>query len=98
MSGVRLSDVELNPCPHVDPSDKSDPVAWMKSKEQAVREEMIAKERFNLLRLKIVDCYRKEGVNHYVNCKELTTKYAALMKSKTYGVLKPPSGNGDEDE
>ncbi|CAM9461151.1 unnamed protein product [Discosporangium mesarthrocarpum] len=98
MAGVKQADVQLEPTPHVDLSDRSDPVAWAKSRQQAVREKIIAKERVNLLRLKVVDCYRKEGVNHYVNCKELTTKYLSLIQGKKYGTLKPAAGDAEDEE
>lgn len=94
----RQTSVNLRPYPHVDPSDRSDPAAWLQSKEQAMREQVIAKERVNRLRLQIVECYRKEGVNHYVNCKHLTTKYAKLIRDHTYGMLKPPSTAGAEED
>lgn len=96
----RQTRVNLRSYPHVDQSDRSDPVAWMNSKEQAMREQMIAKERVNRLRLQVVECYRKEGVNHYVNCKHLTTKYAKLIRDHTFGMLKPsgsPSAEDDEE-
>jgi len=28
----------------------------------------------------IKQCYRREGTNHYQNCRELTTKYRAFVK------------------
>lgn len=87
---LRQSDVILKEYPHVDKDDRSDPAAWANSREQVMREQMIAKERVKLLKEKIIACYRKEGVNHYVNCKEFTTKYIDLIQDRTYGMLKPP--------
>lgn len=95
---LRQTNVNLRPYPHVDPSDRSDPVAWLNSKEQAMREQMIAKERVNRLRLQVIECYRKEGVNHYVNCKPLASKYAKLIRDHTFGMLKPPGGAEAEDD
>ncbi|CBJ31013.1 conserved unknown protein [Ectocarpus siliculosus] len=96
--GARLSDATLQPYPHVPKSDRSDPVAWANSREQFMREHLIAKERVKLLRQEVIACYRKEGVNHYVNCKHLTTKYLEIIQDKTFGRLKPPGAGADGDE
>lgn len=99
----RPCDVTLQPYPHVSKDDRSDPVAWVNSREQHMRERLIAKERVKLLRQKIISCYRKEGVNHYVNCKHLTTKYLELIQDNHFGMLKAPSAGaaaskeGDEE-
>ncbi|CAM9104105.1 unnamed protein product [Ascophyllum nodosum] len=98
----RRSDVNLTPYPHVSKDDRSDPVAWVNSREQFMRERLIAKERLKLLRQQVIACYRKEGVNHYVNCKHLTTKCLELIQDQNVGMLKPPSvgaqPSGDDDE
>lgn len=96
--GPRLSDVNLKPYPHVPKDDRSDPVAWANSREQFMREHLIAKERVKLLRQQVIACYRKEGVNHYVNCKHLTTKYLEMIQDKTFGRLKPPGATAAEDD
>lgn len=96
--GPRLSDVNLQPYPHVPKDDRSDPVAWANSREQFMREHLIAKERVKLLRQQVIACYRKEGVNHYVNCKHLTTKYLDIIQDKTFGRLKPPGAAAAEDD
>lgn len=88
--GARLSDATLQSYPHVPKDDRSDPVAWTNSREQFMREHLIAKERVKLLKEQVIACYRKEGVNHYVNCKHLTTKYLEVIQDKTFGRLKPP--------
>lgn len=95
--GARLSDVNLQSYPHVPKDDRSDPVAWANSREQFMREHLIAKERVKLLRQQVIACYRKEGVNHYVNCKHLTTKYLDIIQDKTFGRLKPPGAAADDD-
>lgn len=94
----RRTKVTLKEYPHVDPHDRSDPMAWMNSREQHMREQFIARERMNRLRLQIIDCYRKEGVNHYTNCKHLTTKYAKLIRMHRNGMLTPGPAAGDDDE
>jgi len=96
--GARLSDVNLQSYPHVSKDDRSDPVAWANAREQFMREHLIAKERVKLLRQEVIACYRKEGVNHYVNCKHLTTKYLDVIKDKNFGRLKPPGAAAAEDD
>lgn len=94
----RRSDVNLQAYPHVGKDDRSDPVAWTNSREQFMREHMIAKERVKLLRQQVIACYRAEGVNHYVNCKHLTTKYLDIIQDTTFGRLKPPGAGASGEE
>ncbi|CAM9440100.1 unnamed protein product [Phaeothamnion confervicola] len=84
-------DVELKPYPHVDFRDTSDPTAWGQSQEQLMREKVIAIERVKLLRQRVIDCYRREGVNHYQNCKDVAQKYAATIRADGWGMPPPPS-------
>lgn len=89
----RRLNITLQPYRHVDKDDRSDPVAWTNAREQVMREQMVAKERMKLLREQVIACYRKEGVNHYVNCKHLATKYLDIIRDPTCGMLKP-AGRG----
>lgn len=49
----------------------NDPIAVIEAYEQGVRETWVALGGTRLLREQIRQCYRKEGVNHMKNCKEL---------------------------
>lgn len=53
------------------------------------REHQVAIESMGLLRDKLAHCFRTEGVNHYVNCKELREKYANLCKDRFHGMILP---------
>lgn len=96
----RRSDVNLRPYPHVSKDDRSNPGAWVNSREQVMREQLIAKERVKLLKQQVIACYRKEGVDHYTKCKHLTTKYLSTIQDRTYGMLKPPGAEAaaEDDE
>jgi NADH-ubiquinone oxidoreductase subunit 10 len=86
----RLSDIHLEPYAHTD--DKSDKVAYLRSQEQERRELRVAKSRAMIARKAVSDCYEKEGVNHYQNCREVVEHYLDLIWRKDkYGMLQPPS-------
>ena len=50
--------------------DRSDPVAMIEAREQRVRERFVAIGR-QRWRDQVRQCYYKEGVNHYQNCRKL---------------------------
>mmetsp|Transcript_49499 Transcript_49499/g.96818 ORF Transcript_49499/g.96818 Transcript_49499/m.96818 type:complete len:107 (+) Transcript_49499:175-495(+) len=66
-----------------------DPVAYLQTFEQMARERQIAYETVKLLRTDVINCYRKEGVNHYANCKEVCKKYLLTLRAPNYGQVTP---------
>ena len=66
-----------------------DPVAFLLEREQRAREKAVAIENVKMARREVIHCYRKEGVNHYENCKEVAQKYIDLIQTPDYGALKP---------
>jgi len=66
-----------------------DPVKYLLSTEQRARERQIAYETVRLLREDVIECYRREGVNHYENCKDVTEKYYNVVIKKDMGQLHP---------
>lgn len=66
-----------------------DPVAFLLSAEQRARERQVAYETVRLLRKDVIDCYRKEGVNHYDNCKEVTETYYKVVVKNDVGQVQP---------
>jgi len=74
--------------PHVDPNDRpkarADPVASLASREQLVRERMIAVEEMKNLQAQIERCYFTEGVNHFVACRPLVEEYLVRLTSPEY--------------
>ena len=67
-----------------DPSSpRADPVAFVRQREHETREAMIDIEKAKLIRERLRECYRREGVNHFENCKELVEKYAEAFHGKS---------------
>ena len=65
------------------------PVGFILSAEQRARERQIAYETVRLLRKDVIDCYRKEGVNHYENCKDVNAKYYKVVVKNDVGQIQP---------
>ena len=58
-------------------------------REKYVREYQIAIEAKALVRSRLAECFRVEGVNHIENCKELRDKYFALCMDRFNGMIFP---------
>lgn len=69
--------------------DRSSGNAFHERNEILAREYMVAVEGMHLIGEKLAHCFRTEGVNHYVNCRELREKYAALCKDRFRGMVLP---------
>jgi hypothetical protein len=57
--------------------------------ENLVREQQIAIENMGLIRERLAHCARTEGVNQFVNCKELRETYFALCQDRFKGMIFP---------
>ena len=66
-------------------------MAYLQSIEQRARERQVAIETVRLLRQDVIQCYRKEGVNHYENCKAPVERYARVVLKHDVGQVKPDS-------
>jgi hypothetical protein len=66
-----------------------DPVKYYLATEQRARERQVAYETIRLLREDVIECYRREGVNHYENCKDVAQKFYDLSQKKDMGQLHP---------
>mmetsp|Transcript_28980 Transcript_28980/g.68077 ORF Transcript_28980/g.68077 Transcript_28980/m.68077 type:complete len:122 (+) Transcript_28980:1713-2078(+) len=73
-----------------------DPVKYLLSTEQRARERQVAYETVRLLREDVIECYRKSGVNHYTECKEINQKYFDLVTKKDMGQLHPNWKNAEK--
>lgn len=62
---------------------------FLLSAEQRARERQIAFETVRHLRKDVIDCYRKEGVNHYENCKEVCQAYYNVVIKRDVGQVHP---------
>ena len=61
-----------------------DPVAFVQQREHDTRERMIDVEKAKLIRERLRECYRNEGVNHFENCKDLVEKYTEAFEGKSF--------------
>jgi mannitol-1-phosphate/altronate dehydrogenase len=50
------------------------------------------------LRQDVIDCYRKEGVNHYDNCKQVTETYYKLVVKQDVGQVQPDWADKSKNE
>lgn len=65
------------------------------ARDQRVRERMIAVEHTKILREKVAACYRREGVNHYQNCKEIVDQYIERIRAPEFGSLSVEANRND---
>jgi NADH dehydrogenase (ubiquinone) 1 beta subcomplex subunit 10 len=64
-------------------------VKFLLASEQRARERQVAYETVRLLREDVIECYRREGVNHYENCQEVSQKFYDVIKQKDMGQVHP---------
>mmetsp|Transcript_881 Transcript_881/g.1815 ORF Transcript_881/g.1815 Transcript_881/m.1815 type:complete len:113 (-) Transcript_881:591-929(-) len=92
-----VPDFSLPPYPHEEHTPgvgdgigrASNPVKYLQAVEQRARERQVAVETVRLLRRDVIECYRKEGVNHYENCREVVDKYAKVVLKRSVGQVQP---------
>ncbi|XP_064406747.1 NADH dehydrogenase [ubiquinone] 1 beta subcomplex subunit 10-like [Halichondria panicea] len=66
--------------------DREDMVAFTKAKHQWVRDRAIDLETVKILRERVKNCQRKEGVNHPQRCRDHAIAYmTALRKYQSEG-------------
>ena len=53
--------------------------AFISAREQRAREMQVEIELVKLLRQDVIHCYRKEGVNHYQNCRKEVDRYVKAI-------------------
>uniref|UniRef100_A0A7S2IBJ5 NADH dehydrogenase [ubiquinone] 1 beta subcomplex subunit 10 n=1 Tax=Helicotheca tamesis TaxID=374047 RepID=A0A7S2IBJ5_9STRA len=98
----KVSDVKLRPYPHEERGKEfgraNDPVKFLQAAEQRARERQIAYETVRILRKDVIACYRKEGVNHYDNCKEVTKAYYDVIIKNDVGQVQPDWSNPEMKE
>merc|ERR1719384_1175141 len=94
----KVSEANLKPYPHEERGKErgraADPVKFIQAAEQRARERQIAIETVRLLRQDVIDCYRREGVNHFENCKEVNETYYKVIIQKDNGQVHPTWSDG----
>jgi NADH dehydrogenase (ubiquinone) 1 beta subcomplex subunit 10 len=71
---------------------RRDPVKFIEAREQRVRERFVNLAEARLLREELKQCYYREGVNHYQNCRELVQTYLAKIKQHEFGSVAVKDG------
>eukprot|EP00542_Grammatophora_oceanica_P021038 CAMPEP_0194031096 /NCGR_PEP_ID=MMETSP0009_2-20130614/4358_1 /TAXON_ID=210454 /ORGANISM="Grammatophora oceanica, Strain CCMP 410" /LENGTH=99 /DNA_ID=CAMNT_0038671165 /DNA_START=113 /DNA_END=409 /DNA_ORIENTATION=+ len=83
----------MEPYPHEEHGRErgraKNPVKFLQGIEQRARERQVAIETVRLLRRDVIECYHREGVNHYENCKEEVQAYYNIIIQKDHGQLQP---------
>ncbi|GKY93663.1 hypothetical protein MPSEU_000333700 [Mayamaea pseudoterrestris] len=105
MSGMydepKLYEGTLKPYPHVERPERGrakDPVGYLHDVEQRARERQVAYETVKILRQRVIHCYRKEGVNHYENCRKEATDYYNTIIKKDMGQVQPEWSNPEKKD
>mmetsp|Transcript_32804 Transcript_32804/g.74051 ORF Transcript_32804/g.74051 Transcript_32804/m.74051 type:complete len:88 (+) Transcript_32804:64-327(+) len=70
--------------------DKKNPIGFLRSEEQMAREWEVKTQTVKALQDEIKQCFRREGTNHYQNCRELTLLYRTMIKDPYFNSYKPP--------
>jgi hypothetical protein len=70
--------------------DRSSTYNYHRRQDQLVREYQIAVEEMSFIRQELAECVRSEGVNQFLNCKDLRDKYFLLCQDRFKGMIMPP--------
>ncbi|KAI8894870.1 hypothetical protein BC833DRAFT_530096, partial [Globomyces pollinis-pini] len=62
--------------------------AVINAKNEFMQEQLVRANEVAYVRDKLKWCYRREGVNHFQNCRELSMQYLDLMKEYRGGFFK----------
>ena len=64
---------------------RRDPVKFIEAREQRVRERYVGLAEARALREEVKQCYYREGVNHYQNCREIVQTYLTKIAQHDFG-------------
>ena len=67
----------------------TDPVLYYQTQDKWIREYWVHVEYMKMLKDEVRNCYRREGVNHYENCRDLVHEYYARTKAPMYSLKGP---------
>ena len=67
----------------------TDPVLYYQTQDKWIREYWVHVEYMKLLKDEVRNCYRREGVNHYENCRDLVHEYYARTKAPMFSLKGP---------
>ncbi|KAI7903095.1 uncharacterized protein BX663DRAFT_551942 [Cokeromyces recurvatus] len=67
--------------PSLEQVDPNDHKAVYAARNQKIRDDWVKVMEARLIKEKLDECYRTEGVNHYQTCRELADMYFATIKT-----------------
>jgi hypothetical protein len=67
----------------------TDPVLYYQTQDKWIREYWVHIEYMKMLKDEVRNCYRREGVNHYENCRDLVHEYYARTKAPSTRTRRP---------
>ena len=82
MSGVEAFERDAVNRVNVKPDD---PVRVKEYVSARARENMVNMAETLLLRKELKECYYREGVNHYQNCRDIAQKYMTKIQAHCFG-------------
>jgi NADH dehydrogenase (ubiquinone) 1 beta subcomplex subunit 10 len=65
-----------------------DRAAVLEDKERFMKEQLVRTQEITIIREKLKWCYRREGVNHLENCREIANQYLDLISAIKSGWFK----------
>ena len=68
---------------------RDSPTEYHIRRETMTREFQIGLERQKIIRERLAHCFRTEGVNQFINCKELRDQYMELTNDRYHGMIFP---------
>ncbi|RDD38869.1 NADH dehydrogenase [ubiquinone] 1 beta subcomplex subunit 10 [Trichoplax sp. H2] len=86
---------EFERVPTIEEIDRSDPVAWYRARNQYVRDRWIDREEIRVLRERVSECTRRQGVNAKKNCRQEMVDYMEALtayKEKQFSPRNPRWG------
>lgn len=76
--------------------DRSSIFNFNKRLDVLSREYQIAIETQSYIGEKLAECVRTEGVNQYVNCRDLSLRYKELCEDRFHGMIFPPEVDAEK--
>ena len=65
----------------------TDPVLYYQTQDKWIKEYWVHVEYMKMLKEEVRNCYRREGVNHYENCRDVVQEYYKRTKAPSEFLL-----------
>lgn len=86
---------EFERVPTIEEIDRSDPVGWLKARDQYVRDRWVDRAEIEILRDRLKECTKRQGANARKNCEKHAMEYMRALneykeKRKLYRPISLP--------